>query len=1006
MDEGTSTKHTKLKFLDSILFCDRCIDNNYSVNTDEYLSEMRLKGPRQVCQYQFKKNDIVWICKSCQQDDTCVQCNECYMKADHTGHEVFFYHSQAGGCCDCGDSSSWATEGFCSKHGKISADPLVDVPEDVRSIGSKMMTVIAERIVSFTSDHVKQHHITENLKENTTDSTIFNIILYNDDVHTFDEVIDALKDERGLRISDVMRAQDIAEKVHNEGFVCLLQGTFDELYEIARFLSNEGLKVGLVRDEALIKKEAILITLEWMYKVSQTSDGLCRLVCNAFTLDHLVDLLKHDPFYDKSFAHGIHSLYLTLMADQTFKLSLARAYALAFTKFTEYYSSGIGVQETSIYSLSVQFLNRQSIVTEIVEKYSFLTSIVDSLQGMLDLCGSDMQHTILSNRRYNPILGDLKLIFTIPNISRWFCCVCSSKWLSLLGKFQYMHRQIHSARVHVEYEQIKEWMNAFNLFLGLSLLFDYLVNWIENPTSTDPESIRSVEGVETHPLPSVYEFLNGVKVAMFQWQIDNEFTPPRDQWMTNPCMPSCTTSINLPHFPKELSFHLCIHRFLANSIRDTCKYQIHVPALDSLKSDFSKDEQNLLLAIDYPLINIVWACQIKLGMWRRNGQVMKDQLLNYADAPLCRSFRDLDMLFIQFCATGLDSNIFLNHIFIRFDVFKYLGARNATDINEDDFQVPFLEEALIFVIQVLSEIPTTPIAPSGALVDLVKLQLRKEILHRLVSGPKTFSQLQKCLSMIPDFDRCESSIFDAVVDEVALFRESSSTLDPPTLVLRQEVWDDYDPTFVHIPANCHQDALENRPKMKTPKPMVKKFASVHPTYGDLRESLLSDLLLHNFTRKIIGLFAAKRSSNEKYSQYVSISSVLVNDSLYYRALHLITMMVHILKDTDYTSTATKVNAHFKIIEFLRSDILADEATSEGSSSQKVTTVFEALIDVHDNYTDAEESNQKMWHLWVIEECKEIIPECKAIYEARFATATKKKNDKKSSLEARKKMARE
>ena len=29
----------------------------------EFMSVLKLKGTRQVCQYQFKKNDIVWICR-------------------------------------------------------------------------------------------------------------------------------------------------------------------------------------------------------------------------------------------------------------------------------------------------------------------------------------------------------------------------------------------------------------------------------------------------------------------------------------------------------------------------------------------------------------------------------------------------------------------------------------------------------------------------------------------------------------------------------------------------------------------------------------------------------------------------------------------------------------------------------------------------------------------------------------------------------------------------------
>lgn len=50
--------------------------------------------PRRVCQYAFLKNDIVWICKACQADETCVLCNDCFRSSDHEGHEVYFYHAQ------------------------------------------------------------------------------------------------------------------------------------------------------------------------------------------------------------------------------------------------------------------------------------------------------------------------------------------------------------------------------------------------------------------------------------------------------------------------------------------------------------------------------------------------------------------------------------------------------------------------------------------------------------------------------------------------------------------------------------------------------------------------------------------------------------------------------------------------------------------------------------------------------------------------------------------------
>lgn len=51
-----------------------------------------------------------------QVDETCVMCNDCFISSDHEDHEVFFYYTHSGGCCDCGDTEAWAPEGFCTRH--------------------------------------------------------------------------------------------------------------------------------------------------------------------------------------------------------------------------------------------------------------------------------------------------------------------------------------------------------------------------------------------------------------------------------------------------------------------------------------------------------------------------------------------------------------------------------------------------------------------------------------------------------------------------------------------------------------------------------------------------------------------------------------------------------------------------------------------------------------------------------------------------------------------------
>ncbi|CAB1109421.1 unnamed protein product [Ectocarpus sp. CCAP 1310/34] len=43
-------------------------------------------GGSRVCGYVFKRGDIAWNCRKCQVDSTCVQCDACFRRSDHTGH--------------------------------------------------------------------------------------------------------------------------------------------------------------------------------------------------------------------------------------------------------------------------------------------------------------------------------------------------------------------------------------------------------------------------------------------------------------------------------------------------------------------------------------------------------------------------------------------------------------------------------------------------------------------------------------------------------------------------------------------------------------------------------------------------------------------------------------------------------------------------------------------------------------------------------------------------------
>lgn len=99
-EQTLAVKTPLIRRLTELVTGERYADSQHAIQSLEVLGQA---VPRRVCQHPFKKNDIVWVCRTCQADETCVLCHGCFSHSQHEGHDVAFYHAQAGGCCDCGD---------------------------------------------------------------------------------------------------------------------------------------------------------------------------------------------------------------------------------------------------------------------------------------------------------------------------------------------------------------------------------------------------------------------------------------------------------------------------------------------------------------------------------------------------------------------------------------------------------------------------------------------------------------------------------------------------------------------------------------------------------------------------------------------------------------------------------------------------------------------------------------------------------------------------------------
>ena len=96
-----------------------------------------------VCGKSLYTNELFYRCLDCDktsntQDDHstyALQCEECFKKSNHEGHEIMQKYSSNAATCDCGDIAIWDKEGFCSDHtgySKEKAQQIIQlIPNDI-----------------------------------------------------------------------------------------------------------------------------------------------------------------------------------------------------------------------------------------------------------------------------------------------------------------------------------------------------------------------------------------------------------------------------------------------------------------------------------------------------------------------------------------------------------------------------------------------------------------------------------------------------------------------------------------------------------------------------------------------------------------------------------------------------------------------------------------------------------------------------------------------------------
>jgi hypothetical protein len=678
------------------------------------LEDLRITGTRQMCQYQFRKNDIVWICKTCQRDETCVLCNACFPFSSHDGHEVYFYHSQAGGCCDCGDPEAWSPEGFCKRHGNKSDDPLVTLPEAIKRGGGVVLEAVAQYIEFFATQHAKTFEIYPKLADiGSSDERIHTLILYSDDIHS-EEGFRVLL--RRLRYVTPDQIKAIMSSLATNSFVeaadpCPLSKLIDTLNinecpgcdprSFAWSIAPSPIQISNSDADRFIYQhdkgsEAFLAFLEWLTRLTAISDGICRLISACFPVDRLCQIIKSDARLNPKCIRALHSFFLSLMADISFKRSVAIAYATCLPQIVSDFASGIGTADLSIFRISVQFLNKPLIVDEIIKSNNLLESYAGAfyeifkrpMEGARALSedryeqdDKALKHFVIRCKKYECIIGDLKVIFILPGVPRLYCMQSLDRTLDGIAMCQYANAQVRCVNDH-HIDENENWIKSFNLELTLATFSDYLLSWIGEESPVPVSELLRLKTEDSYPGleqfseaisdPDKYSVLSPLVLItkkIYEW---HKSFPRSDLTMS----PSFSTNFGFSFIEPlpDVSYHIVLHRLLAHCIQECCRspeatnaltafHRVLAPNSTVLHESrvFHVDQNAEQLSeyysklwwfyclLDFPLNCLMASAQIRAKLWVRNGTAMLDQNLNYSEYPFCNFFRDMDILLVQVC---------------------------------------------------------------------------------------------------------------------------------------------------------------------------------------------------------------------------------------------------------------------------------------------------------------------------------------------------------------------
>lgn len=823
-------------------------------NPQEVLQQLsQLDNPPSVCGRVFKMGEPTYSCRECGMDSTCVLCVDCFKQSTHRNHKYKMGTSNGGGCCDCGDTEAWKKEPFCKTHLagiQFKATSGNRLPEDIAERAVATFKAVLKYSYELLSlEHAPGLPSDLCLKETDEDplsllatTDTYCTVLFNDETHTFEQVINTLS--RVIKCTH-RDAIEFVTNIDREGRAVVKCSTFQHCNElkseIERFTSRHGnrpLKVLVVHAHVVAHQMFAMRLLAWLQQFMGHSEGF-RILFSEVALHRkppegsiVEGILMRDSQLWKAARTAWHRLFISgMLMEYESKKALASVFTCNYGSVMKDFIRDDHDHSFSIASLSVQLFTVPTLAHYLIAHNDVLFILLNTFisessrkcnaHGKLEFERNAPNPTF---KRAQHILYDLRYLLSAKpdtwtaELRRGFLQGLSLL-LNLLCSMQGMDAVSRQVGQHMEYEP--EWESAFNLHIKLAPVISLALQWCGSDRTVLIKAFRLV-------LRKLYD-LPG-----------NDLGPGQVRELAN----HSASCLQYDVSTEPVSIHLPLSRFLAGLFLFLEKYDLEFQSAEFLLQTNKPTPEQVVEPV---LRTQSMISQVHAGMWRRNGYSLLNQLYFYHNVKCRTEMLDRDIILLQTGACLIESNQFMIHLLNKFNLLNWANpdfeAITLQNPEEDSMRqtINLVEEFLGLLITIVGE-RYTPGVGNVTADDRIK----KEIIQQLCIKPLPHSELNKTL---PD-DVYHETGMERVIYELADFKKPSSTsAGKGVYELKPELYAEYNVFFYHYTReelSKSEEAQRKRRKAANeleccPPPKLPKLTEAYSLVANL---LQCDVMLH------------------------------------------------------------------------------------------------------------------------------------------------------------------